>query len=235
MYLDTILETKQKEIESLQKRKGRFAASLKKPHLAVIAEVKRRSPSAGEIKEIEDPLALAKCYVEEGASAISVLTDRHFGGDLADLKLVARGISAPILRKDFILHPLQLAEAIEAGATAVLLIAGLLKDQLKTFLMLASQLGLETLTEVHNQAELELALDAGAPIIGVNHRNLTNFEIDLSLSEKLRPHIPPHVIAVAESGIRTPEQAKRMRELGYDAILVGEALVRSPELLRLLL
>lgn len=211
-----------------RKLTGRFSSALKGPDLSVIGEIKRRSPSRGGMAEIEDPLVLALKYSRGGVSAISVLTDsRSFGGSLSDLQRVSQGLTLPTLRKDFIMHPLQLAEAVLAGASAVLLIVRLIGKDLKTFLDAAKRLGLETLTEIHNQEDLEIALEAGAPIIGVNHRNLKTFEMDLSLSEQLRPRIPSHVIAVAESGIHTPEDAKRMRDLGYDAILVGEALVRA--------
>lgn len=212
-----------------------FSTALKGNSLAVIGEVKRRSPSRGDIGQIADPQELALKYCQGGASAISVLTDvQSFGGSLSDLTHVARAIrieypQVAILRKDFIIHPIQLAEATHAGANAVLLIVHAIGKQLESLIQEARRLGLEVLTEVHNLDELELALEAQAPIIGINHRNLTTFEIDLSISEKLRPLIPPHIITVAESGIHEPMQAKRMRELGFDAILVGEALVRSKD------
>ncbi|WP_068469817.1 indole-3-glycerol phosphate synthase TrpC [Candidatus Protochlamydia phocaeensis] len=253
-YLDQILNRKRKEVQALIKRadqdpqnllhqtlsqerkaNGRFASALKGPKLGIIAEVKRRSPSVGKIGEIVDPAKLALNYCQGGASAISVLTDLGgFGGTLKDLQQVSQEISCsravvPVLRKDFIIHPLQLAEAALAGASAVLLIAGLLGKELKVFLEASVRLGLEALTEVHDVEDLELTLEAGAPIIGVNNRNLRTFEVDLKRSEELRPRIPPSAIAVAESGIRTPDQAKRMHELGYDAILVGEAFVQSKD------
>lgn len=210
-----------------------FSAALKGPDLSVIAEVKRRSPSLGEIRQINDPAELALKYCQGGASAISVLTDaKSFGGSLLDMRQVAHAVewqypNVSVLRKDFIIHPLQLAEAVFAGANAVLLIVHAVGKNLKFLLQEAKRLGLEVLTEVHDFAELELALEAEAPIIGINHRNLTTFEIDLDISEILRPLIPPHILTVAESGIHQSAQAKHMRELGFDAILVGEALVRS--------
>ncbi len=248
-YLEKIAAYKKKEIDALiqavnsnpahplhailkeeRKPTGHFSSALKGADLAVIGEVKRRSPSKGDMAEIEDPLALALTYSQGGVSAISVLTDsRSFGGSLSDLQRVSQGQAVPTLRKDFIMHPLQLAEAVFAGASAALLIVRLIGKDLKTFIKAASRLGLETLTEIHDREELELALEAEAPIIGVNHRNLNTFEMDLGLSEELRPLIPSHVIAVAESGIHTPEDAKKMRDLGYDAILVGEALVRAKD------
>lgn len=230
-YLDRIIMNKRKEVEFLKNSKlKRFSSALRQSRLAVIGEIKRRSPSKGKIGEIADPAALALTYCQAGASAVSVLTDSAFGGTLDDLQQVAKALEeyrVPVLRKDFIIHPLQLVESVLAGASAVLLIARLLGGQLKDFIEDAAKVGLETLTEVHDLQDLELALEAKAPIIGVNHRNLETFEIDLSLSETLRPHIPSHVIAVAESGIHSAVEAKRMRELGYDAILVGEALVHA--------
>lgn len=210
-----------------------FSTALKKNNLAVIGEVKRRSPTCGEIRRIDDPAELALKYCEGGASAISVLTDaRAFGGSLLDMVQVKQRLkekypSVSVLRKDFILHPLQLAEAVSVGVSAVLLIVNVVGMNLKFLIQEAQRLGLEVLTEVHDLPELELALEAGAPIIGINHRNLSTFEIDLNISEVLRPLIPAHIITVAESGIHQPMQARQMRELGFDAILVGEALVRS--------
>lgn len=215
-----------------------FSSSLKKPYLAVISEIKRASPSLGEIRKIEKPVDLALQYCQGGASAISVLTDSHFQGALEDLHEVSQAIPlVPTMRKDFILHPLQLAEAVQAGAQAVLLIAHVVDKDLRMLLQEAERLGLEALTEIHDFEGLEIALKAEAPIIGINHRNLKTFEMDLSTSERLRPLIPKHVITVAESGIHDHIQAKHIRELGFDAILVGEALVRSnnpSELIRLM-
>lgn len=248
--LDKIIKRKQEEVDKLihktpadhplnrirtERSSQRFSTALKQQHLTLIAEVKRRSPSVGEIGEIDDPARLALQFCQGGASAISVLTDFDgFGGSLCDLQLVSKGLAqefphVPILRKDFILHPLQLAEAVLAGASAVLLIAAILGPNLKNLIQESERIGLETLTEVHDFADLEIALEAGAPMIGVNHRNLKTFEIDLSRTAALRPHIPDPVVTVAESGIHAPEQARQMRDLGYDAILMGEALVRSKE------
>lgn len=206
----------------------RFKSALATGKLEVIAEIKRRSPSLGSIREIADPVALATNYCLGGAAAISVLTDfEGFGGSLDDLQRVSAAVSAPTLRKDFILHPIQLAEAAQSGAAAALLIVAAVKYNLRFLMEEATHLGLETLVEVHDLQELEIALRAEAPIIGINHRNLHTFEIDLTLSEKLRSHIPNGVITVAESGIHTPVQAKQMADLGYHAVLVGEALVRA--------
>ncbi|MBA3721958.1 MAG: indole-3-glycerol-phosphate synthase [Parachlamydiaceae bacterium] len=258
-YLNKIISNKKIEIDKLiQETKSnrnhslnmilnqtyttskRFSSALKGGKLSVIGEVKRRSPSLGEISKIEDPVKLALQYCDGGASAISILTDtKHFGGSLSDLSLVKRELAIPypniaVLRKDFIIHPLQLAEAVLAGADAILLIANVVRQDLKVLIQEATRLGLEVLTEIHDLADLDLALDAEAPIIGINHRNLETFNIDIGISEKLRPLIPPHIITVAESGIHHPNQAKIMRDLGYDAILVGEALVNSTDASKLI-
>jgi anthranilate phosphoribosyltransferase len=250
-YLDQILLEKKKEVEQLisithanpkhplnkilnQQHilKKSFSNSLKSQKFAVIGEIKRASPTRGKIQDIPDPISLAIKYCQGGASAISILTDsKSFGGTLKDLSQVSKELaihypSVPTLRKDFIIHPLQLAEAVLAKTSAVLLIVRILGKEVKILLEEATRLGLEAVIEVHDLNELEIALAAGASIIGINHRNLTTFEIDLTLSEHLRPLIPSHVITIAESGIHTSEQAKHMQDLGYDAILVGEALVR---------
>ncbi len=247
-YLSKILEKKEQEVKeliaaakdpshplhSVQKQSdGVFAKALQANSFAVIAEVKRRSPSMGLFTETVDPVKLALDYCKGGASAISILTDKEgFGGCLNDLKVVSKEVkklypNVAFLRKDFIIHPLQLAESLLAGASAVLLIASLLKESLPLFLEEAKRLGLETLVEVHDEKELELALKAKSPVIGINHRNLKTFDIELSLSKALKPKIPSGVLTVAESGIHTPLEAKQMRALGFNAILVGEALMRS--------
>jgi indole-3-glycerol phosphate synthase len=251
-YLDKIIAQKKQEVERLiqetnvnpgqilnfiskQSRpvNAHFSKALKGVKLSVIAEVKRRSPSLGDIRKIDNPQNLALEYCQGGASAISVLTDeKYFGGSLKDLAEVSGLLSlnypqVSLLRKDFIIHPLQLAQAVLAGANAVLLIAAAAGKDLRRLIDEAKNLGLEVLTEVHDLEDLELALEANADIIGINHRNLKSFEIDLSISKTLLSLIPPHVITVAESGIHEPLQAKQMRNLGFDAILVGEALVRS--------
>ncbi len=224
-YLEKIIHRKNLEIKT---ERFSFEDALKKPGLSVIAEIKRKSPSVGKICKMLNPTKLALDYVEAGASAISVLTDKDFGGSLEDLKQVSLVAKVPLLRKDFIFAPIQLAEAALHGASAVLLIVRILGKQLKSMILLAEQLGLESLVEVHDENELKIALEAEAKIIGINHRNLDTFLIDFTVS-KLRKKIPTHIITVAESGIRTREQAKQMEDLGFDAVLVGEALVRSQD------
>jgi indole-3-glycerol phosphate synthase len=197
----------------------------------VIAEIKRASPSAGTIDPTVDAAALAARYAQSGATAVSVLTDAPgFGGSLDDLRMVRATVSLPLLRKDFVVDRYQLLEAREAGADAVLLIAAALQDkQLETLLSAAQDLAMDALVEVHDRAELQQALDAGAQIIGVNNRDLKTFEVDLSTSEKLLPLVPSTLRAVAESGIRGAGEAQRLRAAGGANFLVGEALVRATD------
>lgn len=199
--------------------------------VGVIAEVKRRSPSAGAIALTLDPVSHATAYVRGGARAVSVLTDEaHFGGSLADLDAVSRTVSVPTLRKDFILDELQLVEARGAGAAAVLLIVKALDPgRLRTLTKSARALGLATLIEVHHESELEQALAAEPTAVGVNNRDLDSFRTDLAVSERLLPLIPPQVLAVAESGIETRADVERMAVAGADVVLVGTALARVPD------
>jgi len=229
-YLSTIIARKKDEVAK-RKQLPSLKEQLNSEGLTVIAEIKRRSPSMGAIANIEDPVALARAYVEGGAGALSVLTDAiDFGGSLEDLALVAKEIGGiPILQKDFIVDLFQLQEAKRIGAHAVLLIVAALGSKTARFLTAAKTLGLEALVEVHNYTELDLAIDAGAEIIGVNNRDLQTFHVDLNVAEQLAAFIPSHCLKIAESGIRTLEDAKRMQRAGYDGILVGEALVRSPD------
>lgn len=202
--------------------------------LAVIAEVKRRSPSAGAIAENASAVEQAARYALAGADAISVLTDeRYFGGTLDDLRAATAQLAqaqsrVPCLRKDFMVHPVQVAEAAAAGASAILIIVrALTDDEIARLFAAANRAGLDTLFEVHAAPEIARALAAGARIIGVNNRDLATFTTDLALSEKLIPQIPREVLAVSESGINTPADAARARAAGARAILVGEALMRA--------
>jgi indole-3-glycerol phosphate synthase len=211
-----------------------FAAALRRPHgLAVIAEIKRRSPSAGAIAAGINAADQARGYYNAGADAISVLTDEtYFAGSIRDLwdvndLLANRSDTPPTLRKDFFVHPVQIVEAAEAGASAILLIVRALTDDAIRRLRDAAQLaGLDSLFEVHDLAELDRALRLEASLIGVNNRDLGRFTTDLALSEALIPQIPPACVAVSESGIRTSADAARMRAAGAHAILVGETLMR---------
>ncbi len=207
--------------------------ALDRPGLQVIAEVKARSPSRGPLREDLDPVRLAATYAQAGAAAISVLTDeRYFGGSLEHLWSIRRGLpdSPPLLRKDFIIDPYQVYEARAHGADAVLLICAALDGpSLASLLDLARDLGMEALVEVHNSQEVAMAVAAGASVIGINNRDLHTFRVDLETTARLRPLIPSGVAVVAESGIHTGEDAARMAALGVNAILVGEALVTSPD------
>lgn len=228
-YLNIILKTKEQEVLKLPAPMT-LKEALSKPGLSVIAEIKRKSPSRGFLNSAIDPVFLAKQYVEGGADAISVITDeQHFGGSLRDLKAVIEACpGVPVLRKDFIIDSKQIYETARAGAHAVLLIAAALGDSLPEFIREAKKYAIETLVEVHDIHELHLAKEAGAEIIGVNNRNLRTFEISLETSLVLAPHFSPSVISVAESGILNRSDADQMLQAGYNAILVGEALVKAP-------
>ncbi|HUF39853.1 MAG TPA: indole-3-glycerol phosphate synthase TrpC [Anaerolineales bacterium] len=196
---------------------------------AVIAEIKRRSPSKGPLNPGLDPVQTAKVYEAHGAAAVSVLTDeKYFGGSLDDLRAAAGAISLPVLRKDFIFCPYQVHEARAAGASAVLLIAAMLADEmLGNLVALTASLGLAALVEVHSLDEIERSLAAGAELIGINNRDLHSFEVRLETSFELRPHIPDGVPVIAESGIRSPADIAALSAAGLDGVLIGEALVRS--------
>jgi indole-3-glycerol phosphate synthase len=202
---------------------------LSRDEMNVIAEVKRSSPSKGNLALISDPAALAEKYQEAGAAAVSVLTEqRKFGGSLADLDAVRSRIEIPVLRKDFMVDEYQFLEARAHGADIVLLIvAALSKSQLKDFYDLATELGMASLVEVHTQSELESAMDISPRIVGVNSRNLKTLEVSASVFEELIPTIPSSVIRVAESGISTRADVAQAQKAGATAILVGESLVKS--------
>jgi indole-3-glycerol phosphate synthase len=199
--------------------------------LALVAEVKKASPSAGAICADADPVEVGRTYDRAGASAISVLTDeKYFGGRLEYLTQVRREVAVPCLRKDFIVHQAQVWEAAVAGADAVLLIvACLAQDELVHLLEVASVCGLEALVEVHDAAELDRALETDAAVIGVNNRDLKTFAVDLGTTAALAEQVPDEVVLVSESGIRTAEDARFVESCGADAVLVGEALMRSPD------
>jgi indole-3-glycerol phosphate synthase len=214
-----------------------FAQALDQPgRLGVIAEIKRRSPSAGDIKAGADATEQARRYTNAGADAISVLTDeKYFGGSLRDLWdvvefQVTTNRHVPCLRKDFMVHPVQIIEAAEAGARAILIIVRALEDDdIKQLYEAATLAGLDSLFEIHEERELERALRHGAKILGVNNRNLATFKTDLAFSENIIPQIPKDVLPVSESGILTVEDAARVRAAGARAILVGEALMRADD------
>jgi indole-3-glycerol phosphate synthase len=208
-----------------------FAAALARPGLSVVAEIKRRSPARGDLRPDLDPVALGRLYENAGASALSVLTDeRYFLGSDDDLRQAKAVVSLPVLRKDFTIDPYQVYEARALGADAVLLIVRSLPASLLGELLgLAEGLELAGLVEVHDEAELWIALQVGARLIGINNRNLDTLAVDPEVSLRLRPLIPPGVVCLAESGISTPELAERLAGAKYDAILVGEALVTAAD------
>lgn len=199
--------------------------------LAVIAEVKRRSPSKGDLHPGLDPAAIAGSYAKGGATCLSVLTDfEHFGGTPGDLGSAREASSLPVLRKDFTVSMLDICDARLMGADAVLLIAAALDDaELAAYARFAADLGLAALVEVHDEAEVERALAVEADLIGVNQRDLVTFEVDNERAIRLAPRIPPDVVRVAESGIAGPDDARPLADAGYDAVLVGESLVTADD------
>ena len=199
--------------------------------LKLLCEVKRASPSAGVLNENLDPVALARIYAAGGAAAISLVTEPdHFLGDLAWVDAVRPHVSQPILLKDFVIDSYQLLDAAVRGADGVLLLASLLSEtELQRLVGEAKRLGLDPLVEVHTGEELHAALRAGATLVGVNHRNLHTFELDMTLAERLLPLVPPMVAAVAESGLSRPEELARLRATRCDAVLMGEVFARSAD------
>ena len=212
-----------------------LAAALARPEGAgplpvrVLAEVKRASPSAGPIAPGVDPVAVARGYEAAGAAAVSMLTDRrYFDGELAFLAAARPALGIPLLRKDFIIDPYQVAEARAAGADAVLLIVAALDDaELRELHAVAASFGMDALVEVHDEAEAARAVAAGARLVGVNHRDLRTFQMDLGLTGRLAPAVPAGTVLVAESGIRTPADVAMLAAAGAHAILVGETLMRA--------
>jgi indole-3-glycerol phosphate synthase len=243
--LDAIVAAKRAEAAVLRPRLAELRAAAaatepargfgkalrQKDHVAVIAEVKRRSPSAGWIHQGADAAAIARGYEAAGAAAISVLTDREwFGGSLDDLRAARAAVGVPVLRKDFVVDAAQVWQARAAGADAVLLIVRILEDSaLRALLDVAGEAGLDALVEVHDAEELERALGAGAAIVGVNNRDLSVFRTDLAVSERLAVRVPRAVVMVAESGIAGAADVDRLGAAGVDAVLVGESLMRAAD------
>lgn len=247
--LDEILAAKRSEVEDLKRRVppdrlealiGRAGDSprrfrealLESPEPRVVAELKRRSPSRGVIRADFDPVACAKMYAVAGAAALSVLTDeRYFGGRLEDLGAVREVVPLPLLRKDFVIDAYQIDEAAAFGADAVLLIVAALDPaRLAELRARAHERGLDALVEVHDARELKLAGEAGADLIGINNRDLHTFETDLAVTERLAPLAPPGSVIVAESGVFTHGDVQRLTKAGAHAFLVGESLMREPDL-----
>ena len=229
--LDSVIDRASQRDAAAGPVRGFAAALARTGPIAVIGEVKRRSPSKGDLCPDLDPAAMAKAYEAGGARALSVLTDpEFFGGSPEDLEAARGACSVPVLRKDFTVTPLDVADAAVMGADAVLLIVAALSDaELVELHALARQLGLDALVEVHDEAELERALAVGARVVGVNQRDLVSFEVDQDRAARLAPLIPVDVVRVAESGVRGPDDAAALADVGYDALLVGESLVTSPD------
>jgi len=208
---------------------SRLADALRRPGLGVIAEFKRRSPSAGLLRKDADVRAIAGAYERGGAVAMSVLTEGpNFGGGLEDLRAARAACGLPLLRKDFIVDDYQLHEALAAGADAVLLIVAALEPaRLAALHTGARELGLDVLVEVHDGAELQVALALGAEVIGINNRDLRDFSVDVMRTERLMGEVPDGVCVVSESGIAAPEQLERLRAAGVEGVLVGESLMRA--------
>jgi indole-3-glycerol phosphate synthase len=246
--LDRIVATKLREIETARRRvtlqtlEGRvhnlppargFAATLRRPgEIQVIAEVKQASPSAGVIRTDFDPVVIARTYERHHAACLSVLTDTDFfKGSLADLEAVRSHVSIPLLRKDFVLDRYQLLEARAAGADAALLIAEILPgDRLAELRREAVELGLDVLVELHDREQLTRVIDSGATLVGVNNRDLRTFHTRLEHTLDILPAIPPGITVVSESGIKTSADMKRLADVGVHAVLVGESLMRSPDI-----
>ncbi|MCX5750312.1 MAG: indole-3-glycerol phosphate synthase TrpC [Candidatus Saganbacteria bacterium] len=241
--LDEIIAKKQKEIKLLKKQNVRqflgsvlpandFLGALPKGSGAIIAEVKKASPSKGVIVDKFIPAEIAQTYQEGGAAAISVLTDQHFQGKLSYLEKVKIAVDLPVLRKDFIIDEEQIYESRVAGADAILLIAKLLPlEKLSEFLKLTHDLGMEALVEVHSEIEMEKVLETDAQLIGINSRNLDTFQTDLTVTIDIMDSFPELIekIVVAESGIDSYEQIEMLRDKGIDAFLVGESILKSTD------
>jgi indole-3-glycerol phosphate synthase len=208
-----------------------FAESLSRPGTSVIAEYKRRSPSAGPIREDATVTDVVRAYERGGAAAVSVLTERdHFGGSLEDLQEARRALDIPILRKDFTVDPYQIYEARVAGADAILLVVGSLSiRELGSLYGVTRELEMDAIVEVHDEEELEAALDVDADIIGINNRDLEDFSLDLQVTYDLLTDVPTGKTVVSESGIHTREDVEELEDAGVDAVLVGEAVMRAPD------
>jgi indole-3-glycerol phosphate synthase len=251
MILDEILANKRREVAERIKRepiervaqraatasKPRgFAGALRQPGVSIISEIKRQSPAKGALRLDMDAPTMAAAYAAAGASCISVLTDeKYFKGSDADLVAVRERVDVPVLRKDFVVSTYQIYEARALGADAVLLIVlALSPAEIVEMSKLATALGMAALVEVHSEAELQVAVDAGADLIGINNRDLTRMVTELETTAKLRPLVPADVTLVSESGIRTADDIAWLARLGVDAALIGESLVTAPDAAELL-
>lgn len=208
-----------------------FLGALGKPGVSIISEIKRQSPAKGALRLDMDAPTMAATYAEAGASCISVLTDeKYFKGSDADLVAVRERVNVPVLRKDFVVSPYQVYEARAIGADCVLLIVlALTPDEITEMSALAKSLGMAALMEVHSEDEMQIALDLGSELIGINNRDLTRMVTDVATTAKLRPMVPAGITLVSESGIRTADDIAMLRDLGVDAALIGESLVTAPD------
>jgi len=243
MILDTIVARKREEVALLKQSglksperdiappRGFYKVLVDFPDVAIIAEAKKASPSKGIIQPDFDPVRIARKYQAGGAQAMSVLTDvDFFQGSIDYIPLVREAVDLPVLRKEFIIDPLQIREAALYGADAILLIAAILDvPQMRDFRQMAEELGMDVLVEVHDEPELEFALAAGSRLIGINNRNLNDFTVDLNTTFRLQRLIPAGIPVVSESGISTKDDMARLREAGVTAALIGESLMRSAD------
>jgi indole-3-glycerol phosphate synthase len=249
LILDDIIAHKRREVEQSKKllplaelqrqvtprKPGDFRRALSAPgRVSLIAEIKKASPSRGVLRADFDPAALARAYAKGGASALSVLTDaKYFQGESSHLRAAKEATRLPTLRKDFIIDSYQVWETAAIGADAMLLIVAALDEhQARDYLALARELGMDALVEVHDREQLDVALKAGADIIGINNRDLRTFKTDIAVTLRLAPEAPVGRIIVSESGIHTGDDVRRLRGVGVSAILVGEALVTSSDIIR---
>ncbi len=250
MFLDRIVASKQQEVDQLKQHFSlrqmekqisglpdclgfrRALRDRRLPHMGLIAEVKKASPSKGLIREPFHPVDIARIYEESGADCISVLTDKpFFQGSNEYLQQVREAVNIPLLRKDFTIDYRQVYEARAIGADAILLIAAILTDaQLREYASIARSLGLDSLVEVHDRRELERALELDADLIGINNRNLRTFETDLKTTEELVCHIPRDRTTISESGISSPQEIAMLASVGVEAVLVGEHFMRQPDI-----
>ena len=217
------------ERQAMETTRRPFAKALAAAHIAIIAEIKKASPSKGVLSAAFSPESIARAYEQGGAAALSVLTDqRYFQGSLAHLQEARSAVAIPVLRKDFTIDEFDVVEAAASGADAVLLIAAILSElQLRVFREQAESFSMAALVEVHDRDDLDLALASGAAIVGVNNRDLHTFEVTLETSLRLAEHIPSGVVKVSESGIRSKSDIGSLRDAGYQAFLIGEHLMRS--------
>ena len=244
--LEKICNLKKKNIESLKKtisvqelmhkkrkvQKKSFIDSFKKDKLNLIAEIKKKSPSAGLIRKDFNVIEIAKLYKKAGAECLSILTEKNFfGGNIHFMDTVKKATNLPILRKDFIIDEWQIYESYHHGADCILLIVAILEDkQIKNYLNIAKNLNLDVLVEVHNETETKRAIDLGVKCIGINNRNLKTLKIDLNCFEKLSKLIPKYTVKIAESGLTQNKQLLRLRESGADGFLVGEFLLKQKDI-----